>query len=82
MKRGVKTINFICSKALYHPQFPQILLDIQAEYEDGIYHKVVRWLSWTAAFFSFLFFSEEVNLTALTDCQTSDWLFWMNNAAS
>lgn len=82
MKRGVKTINFNFSKAMCHPQFPQILLDIQAEYEDGIDHKAVRWLSRGSTlklFFSFPFFSEEGNLTALTDCQTSDRLAFLDD---
>lgn len=78
MKRGVKTINFNFSKALYHPQFPQILLYIQAEYEDGIDHKLSRG-STLKLFFSFPFFSEEGNLTALTDCQTSDRLAFLDD---
>ncbi|XP_078271885.1 general transcription factor II-I repeat domain-containing protein 2 isoform X1 [Rhinoraja longicauda] len=45
MKPVVKTINFIRSKALNHPQFQQFLLDIQAEYGDVLYHNDVRWLS-------------------------------------
>lgn len=45
VKPVVKTINLICSKALYHRQFQQFLLDIEAEYGDVIYHNDVRWLS-------------------------------------
>ena len=45
MKPAVKAINSIRSKALYHRQFQQFLLDIQAEYGDVIYHNDVRWLS-------------------------------------
>ena len=38
MKPVVKAINSIRSKALYHRQFKQFLLDIQAEYGDVVYH--------------------------------------------
>lgn len=41
MKPVVKTINSICPKALHHRQFQQILLDIQAEYRDVLYHNNV-----------------------------------------
>ncbi|KAF7247962.1 Cartilage-associated protein [Varanus komodoensis] len=38
MKPVMKSINYICSKALCHCQFQQFLLDIQAEYGDVVYH--------------------------------------------
>ncbi|KAF7643567.1 hypothetical protein LDENG_00237210, partial [Lucifuga dentata] len=41
LKPVVKTINFIRSKALYHRQFQQFLLDIQAEYRDVVHHNNV-----------------------------------------
>ena len=60
MKPVVKAINSIRSKALYHRQFQQFLLDIQAEYGDVIYHNDVRWLSRGSALQRFFALREEI----------------------
>ena len=60
MKPVVKAINYIRSKALYHRQFQQFLLDIQAEYGDVIYHNDVRWLSRGSALQRFFALREEI----------------------
>jgi hypothetical protein len=41
----VSTANFIRSHSLNHKQFREMLIDIEAEYGDVIYHSEVRWLS-------------------------------------
>ena len=43
-KPVMKAVNYIRSKALCR-QFQKFLIDIQAEYEDVLYHSEVRWLS-------------------------------------
>uniref|UniRef100_K7G2H6 SPIN-DOC-like zinc-finger domain-containing protein n=1 Tax=Pelodiscus sinensis TaxID=13735 RepID=K7G2H6_PELSI len=60
MKPVLKTINFIRSKALCHRQFKQFLLDIQAEYEDVLYHNDVRWLSRGSALQRFYSLRKEI----------------------
>ncbi|XP_077340540.1 general transcription factor II-I repeat domain-containing protein 2-like [Lithobates pipiens] len=60
MKPVVKTINFIRSKAMCHRQFKQFLLDIQAEYEDVLYHNDVRWLSRGSALQRFYSLKKEI----------------------
>lgn len=62
MKPVVKAINSIRSKALYHRQFRQFLLDIQAEYGDVIYHNDVRWLSRGSAIQRFFSLREEIGI--------------------
>lgn len=49
LKVVIKAINYIPSKALFHRQLQQLLLNIQAEYRDVVYHNDVRWLSWGSA---------------------------------
>jgi hypothetical protein len=41
----VSTVNFIRSRSLNHRQFRELLIDIEADYGDVIYHSEVRWLS-------------------------------------
>ncbi len=60
IKRVVKTINFIHSKALHHHQFQQFLLDIQAEDGDVVYHTDVRWLSQGSTLQRFFSLREEI----------------------
>ncbi|XP_070398336.1 general transcription factor II-I repeat domain-containing protein 2 [Nothobranchius furzeri] len=60
MKPVIKAINYICSKTLCHRQFQQFLLDIQAEYEDVLYHSDVRWLSRGSALQHFFSLREEI----------------------
>lgn len=60
MKPVVKAINSIRSKALYHRQFKQFLLDIQAEYGDAVYHTDVRWLSRGSTLQRFFSLREEI----------------------
>nr|DBA20368.1 TPA: hypothetical protein GDO54_017157 [Pyxicephalus adspersus] len=55
-----KTVNFIRAKALCHRQFKQFLLDIQAEYEDVLYHNDVRWLSRGSALQRFYSLRKEI----------------------
>lgn len=40
-----KAVNFIRSHGLTHRQFQSFLLEIEAEYNDVVYHNHVRWLS-------------------------------------
>ena len=42
---AVKEIHSIRSKALYYRQLKQLLLDLQAEYGDVVYHTDVSWLT-------------------------------------
>ncbi|XP_072274649.1 general transcription factor II-I repeat domain-containing protein 2A-like [Pyxicephalus adspersus] len=60
MKPVVKTGNFIRAKAPCHRQFKQFLLDIQAEYEDVLYHNDVRWLSQGSALQRFYSLRKEI----------------------
>jgi hypothetical protein len=41
----VSVVNTIRARALHHRQFKSFLEDVEAEYEDVIYHNSVRWLS-------------------------------------
>ncbi|PVD28737.1 hypothetical protein C0Q70_11331 [Pomacea canaliculata] len=41
----ISVVNIIKSKALKHRQFKSLLEDLEAEYEDVLYHNNVRWLS-------------------------------------
>ena len=41
----VDIINFICSHALNHRQFRELLNEYDAHYSELVYHSQVRWLS-------------------------------------
>lgn len=56
---SVQTIQSICFKVLYHSQFQQSLLDIQAEYGDVICHKNDQWEIRTTGIWGFLSSEEE-----------------------
>ena len=44
MRPGIKSTNYIRSRALSHHQFQQFLSEIHAKYGDVVYHNDVRWL--------------------------------------
>ena len=60
IKPVIKAINSIRSKALFHRQFQQFLLDIQGEYGDVVYHNDVRWLSRGTALQRFYALKKEI----------------------
>jgi hypothetical protein len=45
MNTVVSTVKFIRSRSLNHRQFPELLIDIEADYGDVICHSQIRWLS-------------------------------------
>jgi hypothetical protein len=45
MNIAVSTVNFIQSRSLNHRQFRELVIDIEADCGDLIYHSEVRWLS-------------------------------------
>ena len=60
MKLELKEISSIRSEALYHHQFHQFLLDIQAECGDLLDRTDVRWLSRGSALQEFFSLREEI----------------------
>ena len=45
MQTVIKTVNFICSRAVNHRQFQQLLQEMDSEYGDLLFFSEVRWLS-------------------------------------
>lgn len=41
----VSVVNFIRAMGLNHRQFKSLLVDLESEYSDVLYHTNVRWLS-------------------------------------